>query len=61
LTAALVALGRRIGLPSRLDGLNLSAAALDRVACAAAEDAANRTNPRLAVAADYRRMLEAAL
>jgi alcohol dehydrogenase class IV len=61
LTAALVALGRRIGLPARLDGLNLSAAALDRVACAAAEDAANRTNPRLAVAADYRRMLEAAL
>lgn len=60
-TAALVALGRRIGLPDRLVGLNLSPAALDRVARGAAEDPSNRTNPRHAVAADYRRMLEAAL
>lgn len=58
---ALSALARRIGLPESLSRLGLSVAALDRVARAAAEDPANRTNPRHATAADYRRMLEAAL
>lgn len=61
LAAALSALARRIGLPDSLSRFGLSGAALDRVARAAAEDPANRTNPRHATAADYRRMLEAAL
>jgi 4-hydroxybutyrate dehydrogenase len=60
-TAALAGLGRRIGLPDRLAAFGLDAGALDRVAARAAEDPANRTNPRHATAADYRRMLEAAL
>lgn len=58
---ALSLLARRIGLPERLARLGLSEMALDRVARAAAEDPANRTNPRHATAADYRRLLEAAL
>jgi alcohol dehydrogenase class IV len=57
LAAALAALARSIGLPAALDGLALDAAARGRVAATAAEDAANRTNPRHATAADYRDML----
>ena len=61
IAAALAALGRRIGLPERLTALGLGECALGRVAVRAAEDPANRTNPRHATAADYRRMLDAAL
>jgi len=58
--AALAALGRRVGLPGGISGLGLDLQALGRVAGAAAEDAANRTNPRHATAADYLAMLKAA-
>ncbi len=57
---AVAALGARVGLPRHLAGLGLDRQALGRVARAAAEDAANRTNPRHATAADYLAMLEAA-
>jgi 4-hydroxybutyrate dehydrogenase len=57
----LAGLGARIGLVPRLSRLALNGSTLDRAAAAAAEDPANRTNPRLATARDYRQMLEAAL
>ncbi|HSF64191.1 MAG TPA: iron-containing alcohol dehydrogenase, partial [Paracoccaceae bacterium] len=61
LTESLVRLGARIGLPARLDPLRLDRSALRRIARRAAEDPANRTNPRLATADDYLHMLEQAL
>lgn len=61
LAGALARLGARIGLPDGLAGLGLGPDAMARVAARAAEDPANRTNPRHAVAADYLRLLEAAL
>lgn len=61
LTEALAALGARVGLPGRLDPLRLDDRALRRIARRAAEDPANRTNPRLATASDYLHMLEQAL
>lgn len=61
LPTAIAKLGARLGLPDRLGGLGLEAPALGRVALRAEADAANRTNPRLADARDYRAMLEAAL
>jgi len=57
--AALSGLGERVGLPCRVPGLDGPARA--RVAARAAEDPANLTNPRHAVAGDYLRMLEAAM
>lgn len=60
-TAAVAGLGLRLGLPRGLGGLGLDRSAMERVAVRAAEDPANLTNPRHAVAADYLRMLEAAL
>jgi alcohol dehydrogenase class IV len=59
--AAVAALGARLGLPRGVAGLGLGRGAMERVAARAAEDPANLTNPRHAVAADYLRMLEAAL
>ncbi len=61
LTGAVARLGARVGLPRGVRGLGLDRAAMVRVAARAAEDPANLTNPRHAVAADYLRMLEAAL
>jgi alcohol dehydrogenase class IV len=60
-TAAVAGLGARVGLPRNVGGLGLDRSAMERVAVRAAEDPANLTNPRHAVAADYLRMLEAAL
>ena len=57
----LAGIGARIGLVDRLSTLALSGSTLDRAAMVAAADPANRTNPRLATARDYRQMLEAAL
>jgi alcohol dehydrogenase class IV len=57
LSELLAGLGRQIGLPSGLDGIGFSPEALERAAAAAAEDAANRTNPRHATPPDYRAML----
>jgi alcohol dehydrogenase class IV len=60
-TGAVAGLGARVGLPHSVGGLGLDRTAMVRVARRAAEDPANLTNPRHAVAADYLRMLEAAL
>jgi hypothetical protein len=57
---AVAAMGARLGLPANLGALALPVAAFDRIAAAAAEDGATRTNPRLVTARDYRGMLEAA-
>ncbi|MCC6303706.1 MAG: iron-containing alcohol dehydrogenase [Rhodobacteraceae bacterium] len=61
LPEALLRLAERLPLPARLGPLGLDGAQLDRVARRAEADPANLTNPRLASAADYRAMLEAAL
>lgn len=61
LAAHLRAMAGRLGLPVRLGDLGLTGAGADRVAEAAAEDPTNLTNPRHATAADYRRMIAAAL
>jgi len=57
----LTALAVRLGLPARLNHLGLTPARVERIARVAAEDRANRDNPRHATAADYRTMIEAAL
>lgn len=60
LAEALGELGARIGLPASLRGQALVTGALDRVASRAVEEAASRTNPRHATAADYRALLDQA-
>jgi len=60
LAQSLADLGARLGLPVTLSGLALDAARRAGVAGRAAEDIANRTNPRHATAQDYRDLLEAA-
>lgn len=54
-------LGERLGLRTSLGDLGLKPPEIAQVAATAAEDWANRTNPRHATAMDYRRMIEAAL
>lgn len=61
LAEAVTSLARQSGLPTDLGGLDLAEDDLDRVAADAAEDSANRTNPRHATRRDYRQMLEAAM
>lgn len=56
----IVDLGAKLGLPARIGSLGLDRAALRRAAHAAAADPANQTNPRLATAKDYLRLLEEA-
>jgi alcohol dehydrogenase class IV len=56
----LVTLAERIGLPRRLSNTGLMARHLPPAALRAAADPANRTNPRLATAEDYERMMRAA-
>jgi len=58
---ALVELARRVDLPVRLAELGVEAAMLPPAAAGAAEDVANRTNPRHATAQDYHTMMLAAL
>ncbi|WP_420409844.1 iron-containing alcohol dehydrogenase [Hoeflea sp.] len=53
-------LGARLGLPGRIGSLGLCKADLRRAAKAAAADPANQTNPRLATAEDYLRLLQEA-
>jgi len=57
---ALARLGARLGLPGTLAGLGIGPGALAGIARRAEADPANRTNPRLARAADHARLLEAA-
>lgn len=54
---ALHSLGVSLGLPATLGGLALDSAACDSIAAEAAEDPANRTNPRHATWRDYRAIL----
>lgn len=61
LPAALTRLGHRLSLPTNLNPASLDAEGRARIARAAEEDPANRTNPRLATAVDYIRMLDAVL
>lgn len=58
--SVITGLGTRIGLPDRIGALGLGRASLRRAAKAAAADPANQTNPRLATAEDYLRLLEEA-
>ncbi|MBL4918081.1 iron-containing alcohol dehydrogenase [Szabonella alba] len=60
LAQSLADLGARLGLPVTLAGLGLDATLSNEIAARAAEDVANRTNPRHATAQDYRDLLEAA-
>lgn len=60
LAQSLADLGARLGLPVSLSGLSLNEDRRAGVAASAAEDIANRTNPRHATAQDYRDLLEAA-
>ncbi|SOE17252.1 alcohol dehydrogenase class IV [Hoeflea halophila] len=53
-------LGVRLGLPDRIGSLGLGRADLRKAAEAAAADPANQTNPRLATADDYFRLLQEA-
>ncbi|KUF09405.1 hypothetical protein AVJ23_17310 [Pseudoponticoccus marisrubri] len=61
LAEELAALARRIGLPTRLSDIGIGADLLPAAARRAAADPANRTNPRLATARDYERIMRAAL
>lgn len=61
LAAHLHGIGTRLGLPADLGHLGLTPAGIARMAEAAADDPANRTNPRLAGANDYRAMIVAGL
>ncbi|MBT8426143.1 MAG: iron-containing alcohol dehydrogenase [Silicimonas sp.] len=54
-------LAERVGLPLRLSEIGIEADALPVAARRAAEDPANRTNPRHATAQDYERMMRAIL
>ena len=58
---ALVDLARRVDLPARLAALGVEAGMLAAAAAGAAEDVANRTNPRHATARDYHTMMLAVL
>lgn len=61
LPGAMARLRARIGLPSTLSALGLTAADLPQAAMGAAADYSSRTNPRRADAGDYLAMLHAAL
>jgi 4-hydroxybutyrate dehydrogenase len=55
---AVRALNARLGLPSGLKDLGVTPALFDRIIEGALADHCHKTNPRLATADDYRRMLE---
>lgn len=56
-----VRLNERIGLPSTLSGLGVDHDAIELAAPLAEKDHTNSTNPRLATACDYYRLMENAL
>ena len=55
---AVHAMTARLGLPTGLKDLGVTPALFDRIIEGALADHCHKTNPRLATAADYRRMLE---
>lgn len=61
LADAISVLRGRIGLPSRLSAFGIDAHAVEKAAPLAEKDHTNSTNPRLAGASDYKRMMTAAL
>jgi 4-hydroxybutyrate dehydrogenase len=60
IASVIAELGERLGLPARIGSLGLGRAGLRRAAKTAAADPANQTNPRLATADDYLRLLQEA-
>lgn len=58
---AVARLAARVGMPARLGEMGVDRAAIERAAPLAERDHTNGTNPRRTGAADYRRLLEAAL
>ncbi|MDQ6628850.1 MAG: iron-containing alcohol dehydrogenase [Pseudomonadota bacterium] len=61
IAAALRAMNVRLGLPSGLAALGVTAAHYDRIIDGAMADHCHKTNPRLATRADYVRMLDASM
>lgn len=61
LVAAVRQLNRRIGLPSGLAEIGFTEALVPRIVTGALEDHSGATNPRPAAAADYERILRAAM
>ena len=58
---AIVAMNRRLGLPSGLAAMGVTRALFERIIDGAMADHCHKTNPRLATRDDYRRMLETSL
>ena len=58
---AIVAMNRRLGLPSGLTAMGVTRDLFERIIDGAMADHCHKTNPRLATRNDYRRMLEISL
>ena len=58
---AIVAMNRRLGLPSGLAAMGVTRALFERIIDGAMADHCHKTNPRLATRDDYRHMLETSL
>jgi 4-hydroxybutyrate dehydrogenase len=58
---AIAAMNRRLGLPTSLRNMGVSEASFPRIVEGALQDHSHKTNPRLADASDYARMLSRAL